>query len=124
MCFDRTQNQTTTAAFTGLALMFTLVGSPIEAVSVTTSLSTFSLEDEVARVVVNAPDGPTPEIRVAFKKAREMGAKSLFVKLQNAGHIQDTQLMELIKSELASLAAEYGFVGDRFQLVVCPAVCE
>jgi hypothetical protein len=82
------------------------------------------IENGSAIVVVNAPDGPTLETREALKQAREIGAKSLTIRLQNAGLIQDDQLMELIRMELADLAAEYGFVGDKYELVVCPEVCK
>jgi translation elongation factor EF-Tu-like GTPase len=77
-----------------------------------------------AIVVVNAPDGPTLETREALEQARAAGAKLLTIRLQNTGLIQDEQLMELIRAELAELAAGYGFTGDRYVLVECPEVCK
>ena len=74
-------------------------------------------------VAVNAPDGPTLEVREAMQRARDLALPSLTIKLQNTSVIQDADLMLLIIAELFDLVAEYGYSYNQITMIQCPTTC-
>lgn len=65
-----------------------------------------------AILVVSAPDGPMPQTREHVLLARQVEVPAMVVFLNKIDQMDDPELIELVKMELAELLSSYGFSED------------
>eukprot|EP01059_Diplonema_ambulator_P031882 TRINITY_DN5_c0_g1_i4.p4 TRINITY_DN5_c0_g1~~TRINITY_DN5_c0_g1_i4.p4 ORF type:complete len:401 (+),score=-14.64 TRINITY_DN5_c0_g1_i4:487-1689(+) len=75
-----------------------------------------------AILVVSAVDGPMPQTREHILLARQVGVPKIIVFLNKADMVEDPELLDLVKMELAELLNAYDFPGDEIPMVTGSAL--
>jgi len=70
-----------------------------------------------AILVVSAPDGPMPQTREHILLARQVGLNTLVVFLNKTDQVEDTEMIELVESELRELLKKYKYPGDKIPII-------
>ena len=70
-----------------------------------------------AILVVNAADGPMPQMREHILLARQVGVPALVVFLNKVDQVDDDELLELVEMEVRELLSSYEFPGDDIPIV-------
>lgn len=75
-----------------------------------------------AVLVVSAVDGPMPQTREHILLARQVGVPKIIVFLNKADMVEDEELLDLVKMELAELLSAYDFPGDDIPMITGSAL--
>jgi len=75
-------------------------------------------------IVINTPDGPTLETRREIGRARQGGANSVTVMLENVDLVQDEELLKLIELEIVGILKDSGFPEEGIAFERCPEACK
>ncbi len=70
-----------------------------------------------AIIVVAATDGPMPQTRQHFLRARLVGVLHLVVFMNKCDLVDDPELLELVEMEVRELLSSYGYPGDEIPVV-------
>jgi len=70
-----------------------------------------------AILVVSAPDGPMPQTREHILLARQVGLNTLVIFLNKTDQVEDTEMIELVESELRELLKKYKYPGDEIPII-------
>jgi len=70
-----------------------------------------------AILVVSAPDGPMPQTREHILLARQVGLPSLVVFLNKCDIVDDSEIIDLVESEIKELLKKYGYPGDKIPII-------
>jgi len=68
-------------------------------------------------LVVSAADGPQEQTREHLILAREVGIPNLVVFLNKMDNVTDPELADLVEVEVREMMTQYGFSGDKVQVV-------
>ncbi len=70
-----------------------------------------------AVLVVSATDGPMPQTREHILLARQIGVPSIVVFLNKCDMVDDTELIDLVESEIRELLKKYEYPGDTIPVI-------
>jgi len=70
-----------------------------------------------AVLVVSAPDGPMPQTREHILLARQVGIPSIVVFLNKCDQVDDSEMIDLVESEIRELLKKYEFPGDEIPII-------
>jgi len=70
-----------------------------------------------AILVVAATDGPMPQTREHVLLARQVGLPSLVVFVNKVDQVDDSEMLELVESEIRELLKKYEFPGDEIPII-------
>ncbi len=70
-----------------------------------------------AILVVSAPDGPMPQTREHILLAKQVGLKSIVVFLNKVDALEDSEIVDLVESEVRELLKKYEFPGDEIPII-------
>jgi len=70
-----------------------------------------------AILVVSAPDGPMPQTREHILLARQVGIPSIVVFLNKTDQVDDSEIIDLVESEIRELLKKYEFPGDETPII-------
>uniref|UniRef100_A0A914W751 Elongation factor Tu, mitochondrial n=1 Tax=Plectus sambesii TaxID=2011161 RepID=A0A914W751_9BILA len=78
-----------------------------------------------AILVVAATDGAMPQTREHLLLAKQVGMplENIVVFLNKADEIPDQETLELVEMEIRELLTEYGFPGDKVEVIAGSALC-
>ncbi len=68
-------------------------------------------------LLVSAPDGPMPQTKEHILLARQVGLPSLVVFMNKVDMVDDTEILDLVESEVRELLKKYGFPGDTTPII-------
>ena len=75
-----------------------------------------------AILVVSATDGPMPQTKEHLLLAKQVGLPSLVVFLNKTDQVSDSEMLELVESEIRELLKKYEFPGDKTPIIRGSAV--
>jgi len=70
-----------------------------------------------AVLVVSASDGPMPQTREHILLARQVGVPAIIVFLNKVDQVDDSELIDLVESEVRELLNKYEFPGDTTPII-------
>ncbi len=70
-----------------------------------------------AVLVVSAVDGPMPQTREHILLARQVGVPAIIVFLNKVDQVDDSELVDLVESEVRELLKKYEFPGDQTPVI-------
>jgi len=70
-----------------------------------------------AILVVSATDGPMPQTKEHLLLAKQVGLPSLVVFLNKTDQVSDSEMLELVESEIRELLKKYEFPGDETPII-------
>lgn len=70
-----------------------------------------------AILVVSATDGPMPQTKEHLLLAKQVGLPSLVVFLNKTDQVSDSEMLELVESEIRELLKKYEFPGDKTPII-------
>ena len=70
-----------------------------------------------AVLVVAATDGPMPQTREHILLARQVGVPAVIVFLNKVDQVEDSELVDLVESEVRELLKKYEFPGDEVPVI-------
>lgn len=70
-----------------------------------------------AILVVSATDGPMPQTKEHLLLAKQVGLPSLVVFLNKTDQVSDSEMLELVESEIRELLKKYEFPGDKIPII-------
>ncbi|XOB41063.1 MAG: elongation factor Tu [Candidatus Nealsonbacteria bacterium] len=68
-------------------------------------------------LVVSAVDGPMPQTREHILLSRQVGLPSLVVFINKCDQVDDTEIIDLVESEMRELLKKYKFDGDKTPVI-------